>query len=158
MPARTADDWFAAYGVCHQNATNKLIHWICVPAIMLSILGLLWDVPVPAGWQSSAGWFHWSDVLIALSLLFYLRLSPALALGMALVSATMVALLMAWDQAGLAPVWQASLALFVVAWIVQFVGHKIEGAKPAFFEDLQYLLIGPIWLLGFVYRKLGIPY
>ena len=77
MPSRTADDWFAAYAVCHQNATNKLIHWVCVPAIMLSILGLAWDLPVPAAIGQVAPWFRWTYLLVALQLLFYVRLSSA---------------------------------------------------------------------------------
>ena len=54
--------------------------------------------------------------------------------------------------------WQACLALFVVGCIFQFVGHKIEGKKPSFFEDIQYLMIGPAWLLSFIYNRLGIRY
>ena len=46
----------------------------------------------------------------------------------------------------------------MLAWIGQFIGHKIEGEKPSFFEDLQFLLIGPAWLLGAIYQKLGIRY
>ena len=48
------------------------------------------------------------------------------------------------------------LSIFVIAWIGQFLGHKIEGKKPAFFKDLQFLLIGPLWLLSFIYNKLNI--
>jgi len=51
-----------------------------------------------------------------------------------------------------------SLGIFVIAWIGQFIGHKIEGKKPSFLEDLQFLLIGPAWLLHFIYKKLGIVY
>ena len=61
-------------------------------------------------------------------------------------------------QAGFGPVWRSALVVFVVAWIGQFIGHKIEGKKPSFLQDLQFLLIGPAWLLGFIYRKLGIRY
>jgi uncharacterized membrane protein YGL010W len=53
------------------------------------------------------------------------------------------------------PVWAICLTLFVVAWIGQFIGHKIEGKKPSFFKDVQFLLIGPAWLLSKVYRKAG---
>ena len=48
------------------------------------------------------------------------------------------------------------LSIFIIAWIGQFIGHKIEGKKPAFFKDLQFLLIGPLWLLSFIYKKLNI--
>ena len=53
---------------------------------------------------------------------------------------------------------KTSLIIFVIAWIGQFIGHKIEGKKPSFFEDIQFLLIGPAWLLSFIYNKLGIKY
>ena len=56
------------------------------------------------------------------------------------------------------PLWASSLAIFVIAWVGQFIGHKIEGKKPSFFEDLQFLMIGPLWLLGHLYRKFGIRY
>ena len=48
--------------------------------------------------------------------------------------------------------------VFVLAWIGQFVGHMIEGRKPSFFEDVKFLLVGPAWLLGFIYRRAGIRY
>jgi uncharacterized membrane protein YGL010W len=51
-----------------------------------------------------------------------------------------------------------SLAVFVVAWIVQFYGHKIEGKKPSFLKDVQFLMIGPAWLMHFIYKKIGIGY
>ena len=56
------------------------------------------------------------------------------------------------------PLWQSCLAIFVVAWIGQFVGHAVEGRRPSFFKDLQFLLIGPLWLLSFAYRRLGLRY
>jgi len=158
MAVNKVDQWFDNYGVCHQNATNKLIHWVCVPLIMLSILGLLWDIPVPQAVVQITPWFNWTIGVIALCMVFYLWLSPALAIGMALVSTVFVLILRSYDQLEIGPVWMASSALFVLAWIGQFIGHKIEGKKPAFFDDLFYLLIGPIWLLGFVFRKLKLPY
>ena len=50
------------------------------------------------------------------------------------------------------------LGIFIVSWIGQFIGHKIEGQKPSFFDDLKFLLIGPAWLLSFIYKKIGIKY
>lgn len=54
--------------------------------------------------------------------------------------------------------WLLSVIVFVIAWIGQFVGHQIEGKKPSFFKDLQFLLIGPLWLLAFVYRHFNWAY
>ena len=155
---KTADDWFDEYSVCHQNHVNKLVHWVCVPLIALSVIALFWSIPVPAALADQSPWLNFGTLIVALSLLFYFVLSPALALGMVAFSAICIGIIRFYESAGFGPVWQAALGVFVVAWIGQFIGHRIEGKKPAFFKDLQYLLIGPAWLLGFVYRRFGIRY
>lgn len=155
LPAkpRTADEYFAVYGSHHKHPTNKAIHWICVPTIVLTVLGLLWEVqPLP-----DMPWANLAVVFMLGAMLFYLRLSPALAAGMLVYAVGSLSLLYFLDRAGY-PVWLLSLIVFVVAWIGQFIGHKIEGAKPSFFDDVKYLMIGPIWLLAFLYRKWGIKY
>ena len=155
---KSADQWFAEYGQCHTNQLNEVIHWICIPAITLSLLGLLWSIPMPGALSQAAPYVNCATLFVALAMLFYLRLSPPLAIGMFALSAIGLLLIVGYQHTELTPVWAAALAIFVVAWIMQFVGHKVEGKKPAFFKDLQFLLIGPIWLLGFIYRRLGIPY
>jgi uncharacterized membrane protein YGL010W len=154
---RTVSDWLAEYGVSHQNPTNKLLHWICVPPIVLAVLGLLWSVPVPAGFVAVSPWLNWASLAAAAALLYYLTLSWRLAAG---VLVGFVVLL--WTTRALArlpwPLWQTSLVIFVVAWIGQFIGHAIEGRRPSFFKDLQFLLIGPLWLLAAAYRRLSVPY
>jgi uncharacterized membrane protein YGL010W len=150
---KTADEWFEQYGRSHQNPVNKRFHWVCVPLIMFSIIGLLLAIPSPfEGW-----WLRPATLALVLAFVFYALISVRLALGMMVVSAGMYAAALA--LAGLStPLWLSSLVIFVAAWIGQFIGHKIEGKKPSFYEDLQFLLIGPLWLLGFVYRKLEIAY
>lgn len=154
---RTADDWFREYGESHRNRTNKFIHWICVPAIVFSLIGLLWSLPRPVVFAELSPWLNWGTLFIALAMLYYLVLSWQLALGMIAVSALVI-----WGNHQLAqletPLWQIALAIFIVAWIGQFIGHRIEGKKPSFLKDIQFLLIGPIWLLAFIYRQAGIRY
>ena len=157
MTKKQADDWFAEYGESHQNPTNKTIHWICVPAIVASLLALIWSIPVPTV-MNEVPFLNWATILIAISMLFYFRLSIPLAVGMLVFSSAVIAVIVAYEQTDIAPLWQAALAVFVIAWVGQFIGHKIEGKKPSFFQDLQFLLIGPAWLLGFIYRRLGIKY
>ncbi|WP_299734528.1 Mpo1-like protein [uncultured Endozoicomonas sp.] len=140
---KTIEQWFSEYGESHQNKTNKLIHWICVPAILFSIVGIIWAFSPIAAW-----------VLMAVTMLFYFKLSFKLSLAMILIFAASAAL----SQALGAYVLEASIGIFVVAWIFQFVGHKVEGKKPSFFDDLKFLLIGPLWCLGFLFRKLNISY
>lgn len=146
------------YGESHQNHQNKAIHWICVPAIMFSLFGLLYAIPFPGGKTLFA---NWASVVLVLALIYYLRLSFAMFLGFVLIG-----FLLVWGNHALALSHGGgsgmhvlfSLGIFTLAWIGQFIGHKIEGKKPSFLEDLQFLLIGPAWLLHFIFRKAGIAY
>jgi uncharacterized membrane protein YGL010W len=152
---KTAQQWFAEYGDSHRNPINKLIHWICVPAIYWTVAALLYALPMPFADKS---WLlNWATVVMLVVFVFYFRLGVAFGLGMAVFS---VACLLVSDALSSAPwpLWQIAVAVFVVAWIFQFIGHAIEGKRPSFFQDLQFLLVGPAWLLGFVYRKVGIGY
>lgn len=158
---KSIDQWFEEYGESHQNATNKKIHFVCVPLIYLSIIGLLSAIPslsllklLP---DSLSGYAHFGTLLLPFVLLFYLRLSVAITLGMMFFSVLCLFLLHLVSISGI-QVWLFSLVVFVAAWIGQFYGHKIEGKKPSFFKDLQFLLIGPAWILGFVFRKFQISY
>ena len=154
---RPADDWFNDYGASHQNPTNKVIHWICVPFILLTVLGMLWAAPVPAAMASVSPWLNWATVVMLLGLIYYFALSPSLGAGMSIVLALFAYILHALAAAGL-PMMTASVSVFILAWIGQFIGHQIEGKKPSFFKDIQFLMIGPIWLLGLIYRRMGVTY
>ena len=154
----TIDQWLDEYALSHRNPVNKVLHWICVPLIVLAVFGLLASLPVPArALHYPAGWAVWAGCAALATLLYYLRLSPRLALGMLPVLA-----LLAWAVLELrtlaVPLWQSCLAIFVVAWIGQFVGHAVEGRRPSFMKDVQFLLIGPLWLLGAAYRRCGVRY
>ncbi len=157
MSRKTADQWFDAYAVSHQNETNKLIHWICVPAIYAVIMGLLWDIPVPAA-IADIPLANFATLGAIVALIFYFRLSLTIGLGMLAFTGFCFAAIAGYESLGLGGVWIPSLAIFVIAWIFQFIGHELEGAKPSFFEDIQFLLVGPAWFLGHLYRRAGIPY
>ncbi|MCU0758900.1 MAG: DUF962 domain-containing protein [Steroidobacteraceae bacterium] len=154
---RTIDQWLEAYGESHRHPLNKALHWACVPAIVLSVLGLLGSAPVPAAFAGLAPWLDWAALVAALAILYYFALSPALALGMLPVIALLLAGVAALGRLPW-PAWQSCLAIFVLAWAGQFAGHAVEGRRPSFFQDLQFLLIGPLWLLAAVYRALGLRY
>lgn len=154
--------WLDDYGVSHQNPTNKAIHWVCVPLIMFSIIGLFMIIPFPTILN---GWINVASIFLMLALLFYLRLSIPMFLGFIIIGggmflgnkALLEANLLSFSNAGQGHL-VLMLIVFIAAWIGQFIGHKIEGVKPSFFKDLQFLLIGPAWLLHFIFKKLGIPY
>lgn len=132
------------YEESHRHPHNEMIHFVCVPVIVWTVLALLCLIhPLVA------------SVAVCLSLLYYWTLSKAFALGMAIMAACMLAFTFALPPPLLFPV---ALSAFVIAWIGQFIGHKIEGKKPSFFEDLRFLLIGPLFVLSFLYRRLSIRY
>lgn len=151
---RTINQWLSEYGESHQNPVNKLVHWICVPTIMFSLMGLLSCIPVPG----HLPWYcNWASLALVLALLFYLRLSLAMFLGFCLVSVGILAGIRLVQVLHFPQLLLYS-GLFVAAWLGQFWGHHVEGKKPSFFKDLQFLLIGPAWLMHFVFEKAGIRY
>ena len=154
---RTMHQWLDEYGESHQNSSNELLHWICVPTIVMTVLGLLWAIPVPQAFPDVSPWLNWATITIALAVIYYFTLSVALGVGAAIGLVTL-AFVVRWLDTLAWPLWATCLVIFVVAWIGQFVGHAIEGKRPSFFKDLQFLLIGPLWLLGHLYRRLGISY
>lgn len=158
---RRIDELLAEYGESHQNATNKTIHWICVPLIFFSVVGLMASMPSGIVQQflgEGNPYANWALVALVLVLIYYVSLSIPLSLGMFLFSLLCLYVVRVIAQADVAPLWLVSVIIFVVAWIGQFYGHKVEGKKPSFFKDVQFLLIGPAWLMHFIYKKLGIPY
>ncbi|MRI32744.1 hypothetical protein EOPP23_07055 [Endozoicomonas sp. OPT23] len=140
---KTINEWFDAYGESHQNPINKLIHWICVPAIMLSIIGMLWAL---------SPWLVYA--VMAVTLIFYLSLSVPLSAIMLVIYAFMITIAEAMGSSLLS----VSICIFVVAWIFQFIGHSIEGKKPSFFDDVKFLLVGPLWCLSFLFDRWNLKY
>jgi len=142
-PERRIDALLHHYGLSHVHPTNEVIHMVAIPAIMLSLIGLMFALH-PA----------LALVFFAASMVYYARLSWRFTGCMLLVSSVMLAVVDALDARGvLVPV---SVLVFVVAWIFQFIGHRIEGKKPSFFEDIQYLWVGPLFVLSKGFLRLGV--
>lgn len=147
---RPIDRWFAAYSADHQDARNQRLHVICVPAIVWSVIALLYAIPV--GETVPAGSVAWVAAIMTMA--FWVRLSTSLGFGAAVCMLSSLALTQyLHQQFGVAALAVAAVAVFVIAWIGQFIGHAYEGKRPSFFTDLVYLLIGPIWVLGKFYRR-----
>lgn len=159
---RKIDALLQEYGASHQNKTNKKIHWICVPLIFFSVVGLIFSIPADvlnkiAGQDMGAA-ANWASIVLLFVLIYYFRLSPPLGFGMVIISIVFLTLAHFLSQWPVLPLWATCLIIFTLAWIGQFYGHKVEGKKPSFFKDLQFLLIGPAWLMHFIYKKLHIKY
>jgi uncharacterized membrane protein YGL010W len=147
---RSIHNWLDEYGGSHRNRTNKVLHWFCVPVIVWCVMGFLWSIP-------NLG-VNWAILIVLAALLYYSVLSIPLAFGALPIFAAMLWSIGLLASRGSAILLGLCAALFVIAWVGQFIGHAIEGKRPSFFRDIQFLLIGPLWLLADLYRRLGVRY
>lgn len=150
---KTAKQWFDEYAISHQNETNQMVHYICVPIIFFSVIGLLMSIPTTL-LKETFGLYNpllenWASVIGVLISFFYLRLGFWYFMEMLFVM--LLCIVGNFWLGAHVPLLIASITLFVIGWIGQFWGHKIEGIKPSFVKDLQFLLIGPLWVI----QKLG---
>ena len=130
-----------SYEKNHQNPINEAIHMIAIPLVMFSILGM-----------TAAFDIFLEYILVGIVIFYYLKLSKIAALLMLvwlLIYLGLVVLLKPY-------IIEISILLFAFGWILQFLGHFIEGKRPSFFEDLRYFLIGPLFVVQKVISKFGI--
>ena len=150
---RTAQEWFDEYAVSHQNATNQRVHYICVPVIFFSVIGLLMSIPATL-LENTFGLYNplvenWAAVIGVIISFFYMRLGFWYFIEMLFVM--LLFIIGNFWLGNNVNLLYASLTIFVFGWIGQFWGHKVEGKKPSFVKDLQFLLVGPLWVI----QKLG---
>jgi uncharacterized membrane protein YGL010W len=138
---RKVDRLLAHYGESHQNPRNEVIHFIAIPLIMLSLVGMMFALHPFVAYA-----------FVAASMVYYARLSAVFFVSMAVWSVVFLGVVFAMGPL----VLPICAGIFVGAWILQFIGHKIEGKKPSFFEDIQYLWVGPLFVLSKPFAKLGI--
>lgn len=138
-------DWLTAYNETHQNKLNRNIHLVCVPAILFSVIGMLWCIPKGALYSLPySEYYNWSHIVMIAALVFYARLGIE-AFEKMLTVFTVISVILLFLEPHV-PLLGLNITLFVIAWIGQFYGHYVEGKKPSFFQDLQFLLIGPLWV------------
>jgi uncharacterized membrane protein YGL010W len=152
---KTAKQWFDEYAESHQNETNKFVHYICVPIIFFSVIGLLMSIPTQFV-ESIFGFYNplienWAAIVGVFISFFYIRLGFWYFLEMLLVM--LLCIIGNFWLSNTTNLLYASLIIFITGWIGQFWGHKIEGKKPSFAKDLQFLLIGPLWIIEKLNKK-----
>lgn len=155
---RTLGQFLEAYGESHRNPINQWVHFVCVPAIFFSSLGLLWLVPLGQWFglaSSAAYWVNGATALGVLAGIFYLRLSLGTFALMVVWFALSVAGVVLIERFGGSLLW-ICVVTWVLAWAVQVYGHKVEGKKPSFADDVVFLLIGPVFVSVEIAAKLGI--
>jgi uncharacterized membrane protein YGL010W len=152
---KTAKQWFDEYAESHQNETNQFVHYICVPIIFFSVIGLLMSIPTQFV-ESIFGFYNplienWAAIVGVFISFFYIRLGFWYFLEMLLVM--LLCIVGNFWLSNTTNLLYASLIIFTTGWIGQFWGHKIEGKKPSFAKDLQFLLIGPLWVIQKLNKK-----
>jgi uncharacterized membrane protein YGL010W len=154
---RTADFWLDRYSRHHRQRLNRVLHAVAVPLAVLGLTGLLWALPVPAAFTDISPALNWGTAFLLAAVVYYFILSIPLAIGLLPFVLATTGILGRLD--GLAPaLWQTSLTLLLAALVLQALGHLLEGGRLRVLEDLQYLMIGPVWMMAGVFRRLGIPY
>jgi uncharacterized membrane protein YGL010W len=156
--SKSIQTWLDEYGESHQNKTNKLIHWVCVPLIFWTVTAFIYAIPTPQSFAEVSTHLNWASISILLTVLFYLRLSLSLTVGMTVFTVLCYTTVVAFDAVFTGYLVISSAVAFVILWALQFYGHEVEGKKPSFFKDVQYLMIGPAWLMSFIYQKMGLKY
>lgn len=154
---RTADFWLDRYSRHHRQRLNRVLHAVAVPLAVLGLTGLLWALPVPAAFTDISPALNWGTAFLLAAVVYYFILSIPLAIGLLPFVLATTGILGRLD--GLAPaLWQISLTLLLAALVLQALGHLLEGGRLRVLEDLQYLMIGPVWMMAGAFRRLGIPY
>src|SRR5699024_4848410 len=148
------------YSESHQNKTNKAIHWVCVPLIFWAIIALLYSLPNPGLIDLLGDKFYanWAVLAMIPVLVYYLSLSTSISVGMVLFISICLYVSNVLLQTSTYPLWAIALVVFALAWVGQFYGHKIEDKNHSFLKDIRFMLIGPAWLMHFIYKRLGLRY
>jgi uncharacterized membrane protein YGL010W len=137
---KKVDSLLSDYAFYHRTTGNKTCHFIGIPLIIFSLLALLRPVPL-------VGWFTAAELLITLSVIYYLALDVRLAIGMLIVIGILD--VAAWKFADA----RIGLAALIVGWIFQGIGHAVfEKKSPAFTRNLVHLMVGPLFLLNELLR------
>lgn len=130
---KTLNEYLNEYNLSHQHKINKAIHFVCVPLILWSITAMLYlFLPLSI-----------FIITIILTLFFYLFLEIKAFLIMLVEFSIIILSFKIFNSNYLI---KFAVLIFIIAWVFQFIGHKFEGKKPSFFNDIFFLLIGPLWI------------
>lgn len=153
----TADDWADRFGELRHRGALAPSAWLGIPLVVMSLIGMLWSLPVPPGLRAGIPVLNYGTLFVMATFVYYCILSLRLAFGglLFLVAASVPS---AWlSRAGL-PLWTIASGVFVPAFCWQLIETWLANGRMLILRNLQYLMLGPIWLLRAVYRGAGIAY
>jgi uncharacterized membrane protein YGL010W len=151
------DSWLRRYEETHRDLTNPVFYWAAVPMVVLGTVGLLWALPIPDEFFEISPLLNWGTAFLMASAVYYFIISVSLAIGM-LPFVIGVAGINMWLVGSNLPLPHVSLGLLLTGIIGLWLGHRNENGLRAVLQDLQFMMIGPAWLLSVLYRRLGIPF
>ena len=146
---KTLDQQIAIYAAYHRNRWNRLTHFIGVPAIIFSIL-------IPMCWVPVGDGLTLAHVFLAAVLAYYFLLDIPLAIATAVPSCALYYAAKVAAGTGFVSGWIWAGAFFVGGWIFQFLGHAIEGRRPALADNLFQIFIAPIFLVAETFFAIGL--
>ena len=152
-----ADEWADRYGALRTSGPTAANAWLGIPLVLMALLGMLWSIPMPDALSQPSAAINAATMWVMASFVYYCILSIRIALGSLLLLVVLM-LPSAWlERAGL-PIWPFASALFAPAFAWQLVETRRATGKLRIFANMQYLMLGPVWLLRAVYRRAGVPY
>ena len=152
-----SDGWLDRYERNHSNLSNPVVYWAAVPMVVVGTVGLLWYLPIPEEFAQISPLLNWGSAFLMAATIYYFIISLSLAIGM-LPFVLGLASLQLWLTSSEYPALGVSTGLLVAGVVGLALGRRGKGAALAVLQDLQLMMIGPVWLLSVIYRRFGIPY
>ncbi|WP_257670380.1 hypothetical protein [Parapedobacter tibetensis] len=164
-PKREVDAQFESFDRQFQHPFNRTIQNFCIPIFSFAVLGLVWVLPFPEiAFLEKYGYdtfINWGSFFIAAMVYYYLRLAPTLSYAMLLtvgVFSFLIVQLEYIEQGGGPEIWLVCSTLLSFSFVILYIAKDMERRPVSLREFFRLLLLGPIWLWHFVFKKLNIPY
>ena len=151
------DGWLRRYEETHSDLTNPVVYWAAVPMVVLGTVGLLWSLPIPDAFYEISPLMNWGTAFLMAAAVYYFIISVSLAIGM-LPFVIGVAGINMWLDGSDFSLLRVSIVLLLAGIIGLWLGHRNQGGIRPVLDDLQFMMIGPAWLLSVLYKRIGIPF
>jgi len=151
------DGWLRQYEETHGDLTNPVAYWAAVPMVVLGTVGLLWSLPIPDAFFEISPLMNWGTAFLMATAVYYFIISVSLAIGM-LPFVVGIAGINMWMEGSDFSLLRMSIGTLLAGIIGLWLGHRHQtGIRPVL-HDLQFMMIGPAWLLSVLYKRMGIPF
>ena len=154
---------FDKYSPCYSTTAAKITTGIIISLILFSLLGLMWAIPFSylKFLGKYNGFFNWASFFIALCVYGYYKLSPVLSYFIFFILFAFsygIMQLDLWHKYGGPALWLICMIIFIVSFTVQVTTFRMENRRYSLTDNLQFILISPVWLLHFVLKRFTVRY